>query len=269
MSVTSGLSESSHVVGAVSAGLSVPPFQMLALDDAFAMSKAALIELWEDALRPLAAPLFSFLGQEGERVMLAGFTLCWLWSILAMVRTRSAEGKSLTFNHICILSYLGGIAYLAARLGDGWAEAPAFWLYLLNLTLTAIDLKLVNECRWRARLLPASRLRQRHHVGGVPGAADLAALGHRADQPGGGAMSRREQRAARREEELCERILSLERHVAQLRRERDVALRLRAEANVLGPDHQNDVALGQVREPQRGADIAMRRRPRRAVDRGA
>ena len=62
MSVTSGLSESSHVVGAVSVGLSVPPFQMLALDDAFAMSKAALIELWEDALRPLAAPLFSFLG---------------------------------------------------------------------------------------------------------------------------------------------------------------------------------------------------------------
>lgn len=183
MDVVSVYSEFPSAAAAEGAGVPVPPFQMIALDEAFEGLRFALAWLWEATLLPVAAPLFDLMSQNGELAALVGSLLCWLWAISATLRGAGPARRSAYVNLTCVLIYGCGLALTAIRSGAGWPGEPLLWLYLVNLLLTAADLKLAMARRTRpARGADVSGLRQRQHVRSVPGAADLAPLAEGADQ---------------------------------------------------------------------------------------
>ena len=239
--------------------------EYLSSSDDLQRTGSGFAELWSLTGRPLFAPLMAFLVREGEWMMMIGFSACWLWSIAAMLRTGSAEAKSAGFNHVCLISYIGGLAYLIQRLGPGWSGEVIFWLYMLNIVLTMIDLKLIMEYRLNAKVAPVSAALKRQHVGGVPGDADIAPLLQPADHADIGAVYRSEDRAPGREDELNQRILALEGYVAQLRRERDVAVDAVSETNLFRPDDKVHITVGEAVETQPRSEIVIRNLARRSI----
>lgn len=267
-------------------GVSRAPFQMLASEDFFAKSGDAFAELWMAVADPVFTPLVDALQREGEWIMLLGYTFTRLSTIRGMMRTGASNGRSPLINWVCLMSFTGGVFYLLHRLGPTWPVSIAFWLYLMNIALTFIDLKMLNEFRTRERLSPVSAAKKRQHVRRAPAAADVAALVEPADDGGGLAMGGGEERTAAGQDQLHDRILALESHIAELRRERDVpaaepvpaaiagpvpavaaaVAATESETNIFGPDDEIDLAAP-AREPVKlqNAEVIIRNLARRTV----
>lgn len=69
-----------------------------------------------------------------EIVMLICFGAAWPFSIYRSYRSKSVNGKSLVFLIIVMVGYLAGILHKVFFNYDG-----VVYLYLLNLTLVAVD----------------------------------------------------------------------------------------------------------------------------------
>lgn len=72
-----------------------------------------------------------------EAIMMTCFGLSWPISISKAVRTKIVAGKSPLFMSILLAGYASGIIHKALYSRD-WI----IWLYILNMTMVAIDLTL-------------------------------------------------------------------------------------------------------------------------------
>ncbi len=73
-----------------------------------------------------------------EVVMLICFGAAWPLSIMKMLRTKRAEGKSLWFLLVILAGYIAGILHKVLHSYDG-----VIWLYVFNFIMVAFDLYLV------------------------------------------------------------------------------------------------------------------------------
>ena len=205
---------------ALEKGASQAPFQILASEEFIAESRAAFAELWMATADPLVTPLIASLQREGEWIMLLGYTFTRLSTIKAMARTRTSNNRHPIINWVCLMSFTCGVFYLLHRLGPSWPTSIAFWLYLMNIALTFVDLKLLNEFRTKERLSPISIAQRRKPTRVAPPAMDAATGFNDADRI---AEVEREAPPAAGQDQLHDRIFALECDIAKLRREREVA----------------------------------------------
>lgn len=86
-----------------------------------------------------------------EAIMLVCFSLGWHFSVLRMLRTRRAGGRSARASGLVCCGYSFGVASkLAEAAGSGTLDTVT-WLYLWTVAVTAFDLALVLLLSARAR----------------------------------------------------------------------------------------------------------------------
>jgi hypothetical protein len=87
-----------------------------------------------------------------EALMLVCFGVGWPISMLKVLRTRRAEGKSALFMVLVLLGYAAGIAakFVRAAHTGAWPELVT-GLYALNAVFVTIDLGLVLKYGYRAK----------------------------------------------------------------------------------------------------------------------
>jgi hypothetical protein len=79
-----------------------------------------------------------------EIVMLLCFGAGWPFSILAMLKTKRSEGKSVHFLVVILIGYIAGMFY------QFFGERNAvIFLYILNTIMVSIDLVLTLKFRKR------------------------------------------------------------------------------------------------------------------------
>ena len=78
-----------------------------------------------------------------EALMLVSFSVSWYWSILKMLRTKLAAGKSLEFVLMICLGYMFGISSKLLAWQEVGEVSPLTWVYVWNLLVTAFDAMLV------------------------------------------------------------------------------------------------------------------------------
>lgn len=87
-----------------------------------------------------------------EALMLVCFGVGWPISMLKVLRTRRAEGKSAVFMVLVLLGYVAGITAKFLRAAhDGTYPELVTGLYALNTVFVAIDLALVLKYGYRPR----------------------------------------------------------------------------------------------------------------------
>lgn len=87
------------------------------------------------------------MGSMFEIAMLSAFTASWIASLATLLRSGTADGKSLAF---VTLSAMGCCAGMAANvMGNGLESLhrAAFWIFALNLVLTGCDAALTLRLR--------------------------------------------------------------------------------------------------------------------------
>lgn len=106
--------------------------------------------------------------------MLASFTAGWYWSIASMLRSRKPYGKSAPFVACTVTGYVFGLTAKLLAWQQGGVLSDVAFVYIWNLTLTAIDLILVvhfsrqqNDCSaadsTRTSEQPCSLRREKGH----------------------------------------------------------------------------------------------------------
>ena len=78
-----------------------------------------------------------------ESLMLVSFSTGWYWSIVKMLRTKTATGKSLIFVLMICLGYLLGVSSKLVCWQETGQLSPLIWVYAWNLFVTAFDAALV------------------------------------------------------------------------------------------------------------------------------
>ena len=78
-----------------------------------------------------------------EAAMLFCFSASWYYSIVTMLRTRRASGKSAAFVTLVITGYAFGIASKLLAWSQGTQISPLVYLYAWNFGVTLFDLYLV------------------------------------------------------------------------------------------------------------------------------
>ncbi len=78
-----------------------------------------------------------------EAMMLLSFSVSWYWSIVKMLRSKVAAGKSLQFVLMICFGYVLGISSKLVAWQDIGMLSPLIWIYALNLCVTTFDAALV------------------------------------------------------------------------------------------------------------------------------
>lgn len=78
-----------------------------------------------------------------QALMFFAFSTSWYWSILKLLRTKSATGKRLNFALMVCIGYGLGIASLVVARRDGGELNPLVWVFAWNLLVTIFDAALV------------------------------------------------------------------------------------------------------------------------------
>lgn len=78
-----------------------------------------------------------------EAAMLVCFSLSWYWSILKMLQTKTACGKSLNFVLMVCAGYGFGISAKLVTWSQGGGLDGMIWIYGWNLLVTAFDAALM------------------------------------------------------------------------------------------------------------------------------
>lgn len=86
-----------------------------------------------------------------EGAMLVCFSISWYWSIMKMLQTKQASGKSLNFVLMICTGYLFGIGSKLLAWDQGAEMSLLVWVYAWNFMVTVCDAGLVVRYSARAK----------------------------------------------------------------------------------------------------------------------